>query len=108
MSQAALNKITSHTIPIEGDFQSSDNRLTVDIDGGTYYKDIILNIEVVDNPSKIDSKYISASNFYIISTVNPSRQYNGDKEIQISFEYYGDKQWWDIYLKRWQMGVLKV
>ncbi|NLK43634.1 MAG: S-layer homology domain-containing protein [Tissierellia bacterium] len=94
------NKKSSYIVPIAGGiFQSLDNTLTLEIDGGTYYKDIILNIDVEDDNYDIDNRYISASNFYRIYVVNPSREFNNDKEIQISLEYYGDKRG-GIYILR--------
>lgn len=87
----AMNKVTSIIVPIEGGIvRSSDNSMFVQIEKGTYYRENIVNIEVVSNSTKFDSKYIIASNSYKVYVVNPSGEYNPDKKVLISFEYYGD------------------
>lgn len=96
----AINKVTSLVVPLDGGrFQSSDSSLIVEIDRGTYYRENILNIDVVSSYNRFDNKYIFASNSYRISVVNPSGEFNPDKKILISFEYYGDNRG-GIYIQR--------
>lgn len=88
----AINKTTSVTVPISGaQTLSLDGALAVEIDKGIYYKPVILTIDTLNDLYSISNRYISASNFYRLSIINPNGQFAKNKKIKISFEYYGDK-----------------
>lgn len=88
----AINKTTSVTVPISGALTKGlDGSFAVEIDKGIYYKPVILTIDTLSDSYRISNRYISASNFYRVSMTNPSGDFNSNKKIKISFEYYGDK-----------------
>ncbi len=89
---SAINKTTSQTVPIAGgNIESLGGGFAVEVDPGIYYKPVILNIDNLNGNYSIDSRYISASDYYRVSMLNPSGASSKDKKIKISFEYYGDK-----------------
>lgn len=88
------SKTTSETIPISGGtVMSMDGLFAVTLNKGTYYKPVILSIDILnDSFYSFDKNYISASSYYRVSLVNPSGTYNNDNKIELSFEYYGDQK----------------
>lgn len=96
---------SSHNVPIGGGiYVSSDRHLTLNIDDGIFYNPVIVNLSIVNTNYAVDKRYISATNFYRVNLVNPSGEYNRDKKIEISFEYYGDNSGGIYVLKdnKWQ------
>lgn len=88
----AMSKITSKEVPIAGDIvENLDRGLAVSIESGTYYNPVILTIGKLSGKYSVNKRYISASDFYRVSVMNPSGAYNKEKKVKISFEYYGDK-----------------
>lgn len=88
----AISKTTSETIPISGGVvESLEGGFSVEIDNGIYYKPIILTIDSLIESYNPGDRYISASSFYRLNMVNPSKEFAKDKKIKISFEYYGDE-----------------
>ncbi len=90
--QTAMNKTTSTTVPIKGGvFPSLDNGMIVEIDKGIYFNPVILTIDTLNSSYVVSDRYFVASSFYRLAITNPSENFNRDKKIKISFEYYGDK-----------------
>lgn len=88
-------KTVSQTIPISGaTLMSLDGAMAVTIKPGTYYKPVILKIDTLnDSLYSFDKNYISASNYYKISLINPNNNaFNNESKIELSFEYYGGKK----------------
>lgn len=89
------SKLIAETIPIGGgQVASGDNKLHLEVDEGTFYNDVIVSIDkylqvqnIVDMPSS--DRYIKNSDLYLIRINNPAAKYDNDKNIKISFEYYG-------------------
>lgn len=83
------------TIPIGGgELLSGDNKLHISIDKGTFYNDVIISIDkylqvqnTINTPSS--HRYIQSSDLYLVKVNNPASKYDNDKNIKISFEYYG-------------------
>lgn len=114
------NKLVVDTIPIAGGKISSlNNSISLEIKEGTYYNPVIISIDVL--PEKIysldEKRYIKASHFFEIEIIDKSLEANNDKDIELSFEYYGkdnggiykmiDDKW--IYLpSNIEEGIIKT
>lgn len=96
---AAVEKSTSQLIPIKGgSLTSSDGTFSLNIEAGTYYHQVNLVIDTNYNVDKYQSSQnIKASNDYRIRIVNTSGNLDNSKKIELSFEYYGDRQRGGIY-----------
>lgn len=84
---------TSSKIPIGGGtLASGDNKMMVTFEKGTFYNDIYCNIDTISNEKHSFNKdYIPTSDVYRIENTNPSKNYNNDAKINLSFEYHGNK-----------------
>lgn len=73
-----------------GEISSLDNYLFLNIHKGTYYNPITVAIEkMYYNPSKLESRYIKASEVYKVSIYNDSYVVDNDNIVELKFEYYG-------------------
>lgn len=96
----ALNKTYSELIAISGgDISSLDLALNLELQPGTYYHPVNVSIETLYNYniSLIPSKFIKASDSYMVSILNTSKNVDNNKLIEVRFEYYGDKTKGGIY-----------
>lgn len=93
LGEEEINKKTTIiNIPISGGTISSlENELYMEIETGTYYRNVLVSIdEILNNPYVIDNnRYIEASKFYIIEIQNKNKTFDNSKTIDISFEFYG-------------------
>lgn len=89
----SLEKMVSELIPISGgNISSPDNRIGFKINKGTYYNDIIVSIDKLNDIYGIyqpNPNWIKASDIYAVKVDNPSYQFDNSKQIELSFEYYG-------------------
>lgn len=95
----AKNKVNSILVPIKGgSLNSSDNAFRLNILSGTYYNPVNLTIETIYNYNQyLSSTMIKSSDSVKVSILNTSFNLDDKKEIEISFEYYGDKFKGGIY-----------
>ncbi|MFA5524050.1 MAG: S-layer homology domain-containing protein [Tissierellales bacterium] len=91
----SYEKIVTDQIPISGGNVSSlDSRISLKVEKGTYYNDIIVSLEKLNDIHGNylnDSNLTKASDIYTIIVYNPTYQLDKTKEIELSFEYYGPK-----------------
>lgn len=88
----AMAKTICETIGINGGtVRSLDGGFTVELDKGTYYKPVILTIDTLNDNYFMSDKYVVASNCYRVNVINPSGISSKDKQVRISFEYYGNQ-----------------
>lgn len=93
--QNSIKKLTTTVVPIIGlEVKSGDGRLRLDIPKGTYYNDIVVNIDGYQEgnirialPSS--GKMTKASGIYSVTINNYSGIVNRDKTMKLSFDYYG-------------------
>ena len=108
----AMKRSSSNQVPISGmNIESGDGRLRMSIEKGTYYNDILVNIDAytegntgIEVPSPKNT--IKASGVYTVTIANRSGAVNRDRTIKLNIEYYGpetagiyvfrDKEW--VYL----------
>lgn len=89
--EEVINKVAIYKISQEGGvFKSKDEHLSVEIEKGTYYKEKLLYIEVMNNPNNVDNRFINISNAYKIKIINQNFEFDENKKVKISFDYYGD------------------
>lgn len=97
--QDAVNKTITVNVPISGGIINSlDRGFSVTIDKGIYYKPILVTIDTMTSmylPSS--TRYISASNLYRTSIINTNGALDNNKDIELRFEFYGDKNKAGIY-----------
>ncbi|MCK9442986.1 MAG: S-layer homology domain-containing protein [Tissierellaceae bacterium] len=101
----ARQHTSSYSVPISGGiFVSYDRHMSLEVDSGIFFNPTIVNMSIVNTNYAVDKRYITATDFYRINLVNPSGEYNKDKRIEISFEYYGDNDGGIYVLKdnKWQ------
>lgn len=93
LSQEDLSKKSIvGNIPIGGgSISSPGGAMSLNIQKGTYYKDVTISIEkLLHNPYSLNvDRYIENSEIYNIQIGNRSNNYDNDKLIDISFEFYG-------------------
>lgn len=89
--EESINKSVVKEVPISGtQVLSGDSGLSVEIDKGSYYNNIVLSIDTLSETSyTLEDKYIRASNYYKIDIKNPSKDYDNSIPITLAFEYYG-------------------
>lgn len=88
-------KIIEEIVPLSGgEVVSGDGKLKVVLDSGTFYNDVIVSLDkymqttdTVDLPN-IDV-YTKSSDMYLLKVNNPYNKYDNDKQINLSFEFYG-------------------
>lgn len=89
-----ITKLETKIIPISGgEITTADKRISVKVSEGTYYNDVGLSIdglrETYDWYLPSNYKLIKASDIYTLKISNSSFQFNDDKTLELSFEYYG-------------------
>ncbi len=96
---SAMNKTNSALIPIKGgSLNSLDNVFMVSIPSGTYFQQVNLSIDTIyNNNFYVSNLFTKASDNYDVSILNTTTTYDDKKEIEIAFEYYGDKIKGGIY-----------
>lgn len=104
--ESALKKATSMLIPIAGGkVVTEDNRFEVNINSGTFYHDVSVDIVTTFDVKKASySNLVKASDSYTVYLANLSENADESKMIELSFEYYGDKVKGGIYKRsgsRW-------
>ncbi|SCG83295.1 S-layer domain-containing protein [Proteiniborus sp. DW1] len=87
-------KLKTTIIPLSGgEVATKDNKFFVKISAGTYYNDVTVNINglVDSNRTYLQSNnsFIQASELYSITIANSSYEFDNNKSIELSFEYYG-------------------
>lgn len=91
----SLQKLVIDKIPTSGGrITSKDNRVTLSIEKGTYYNDIIVLLNKFNDlygAYLLNQNWIKASDIFTVKVVNPSYQFDNSKKIELSFEYYGPK-----------------
>ncbi len=91
----ASKRSASSQVPISGmEVKSGDNRLKLNIQKGTYYNDVIVNIDAyadgnTGTVAPTPPKMIKASSIYTITIANMIGVSDRDKAMKLSFEYYG-------------------
>lgn len=93
---SSLAKLATKVIPISGgEIYTEDKKISIKINKGTYYNDVAVSIDgLLDTndwhlPPK--DKFIKTSEVYTIKVSNSSYQFDNDKSIELSFEYYGSQ-----------------
>lgn len=89
-----IEMTTVEIVPTSGaQIVSSDKKVYIDIDKGSFYKDVLISIEKIYENSQmvmpLKDRYIRASDIYSIQIVNASENVNNDKNIILSFKYFG-------------------
>lgn len=92
-----ISKTETQIIPISGgEISTEDNRIKLKIDSGTYYNDIAVTINGLDDAGVYNlpnaNRYIKASEIYSVQITNKTNTYDNTKPIEISFEYYGSQK----------------
>lgn len=104
-----LSKSVTEIVPISGgEIISGDNNLSLKIDKGVFYNEVVVSIDKMNTASNDiimpqRDQFIKVSDYYNVKIINSSNTLNQDKSIKLSFEYYGpdnggiykytDKQW---------------
>jgi len=89
-----LTKLVTEIIPISGgEITTQDKKISVKVDKGTYYNDVAISIDGLPDTYNwqlsLKNKFIKASDIYTINVSNSSYQFDNDKPLELSFEYYG-------------------
>lgn len=88
-------KITEEIIPIGGGYISSgDNKLYATFDKGTFYNDVVASLDKYMQTTNTivmpdSNSFIRNSDLYLFKVHNDRVEYDNDKAVELSFEYYG-------------------
>lgn len=88
-----IKSSSSSEIPMSGgSLASGDSKMMIIFEKGTFYNDIYSTIDTISKKKySFKENYISASDMYKIENTNLSQNYDNQKPITLSFEYYGGK-----------------
>lgn len=87
-------KISSGIIPLAGgSLSSSDGALTISIEPGIFYEDVMVTIEekAINYYNYNQNRYIKASNPYNVKISVKNTNLDNSIKIPISFPYYGER-----------------
>ena len=90
----SFTKIETKLIPISGgEITSADKILNLNIGKGTFYNDVLASIDrKSDNGYIFNDKLIKASKVYNAKVSSESKDFNNERLLQLSFEYYGPEK----------------
>lgn len=90
--EEALILAETVVVPTSGEeVESQDKKLKMAIPSGTYFNDVLVKLynDGKNENGKSNKNLIVASEVYNIKILNSIKEFNKDKKIELSFEYYG-------------------